>query len=75
MICIYFAKNLLYSVVYDFDSAGQNAREKEIKRQTLFEIIDFITSGTGRLPDQIFEAVVDMISKNLFRSLPPTQGG
>ncbi|RVW39015.1 Serine/threonine protein phosphatase 2A 57 kDa regulatory subunit B' alpha isoform [Vitis vinifera] len=46
-------------------------REKEIKRQILVELVDFVQSGTGKLSEIMQEELIGMISVNIFRCLPP----
>ncbi|CAK9143527.1 unnamed protein product [Ilex paraguariensis] len=46
-------------------------REKEIKRQTLVELVDFIQSSSGKLTESNQEEMIRMISVNIFRCLPP----
>ncbi|XP_010452229.1 PREDICTED: serine/threonine protein phosphatase 2A 57 kDa regulatory subunit B' alpha isoform [Camelina sativa] len=56
---------------FDFTDTLKNAREKEIKRQTLLELVDFIQSGAGKLTELCQEEMVKMVSFNIFRCLPP----
>lgn len=56
---------------FDFSDAMNSAREKEIKRQALLELVDFVQSGSGRISEQCQEEMIRMISVNIFRSLPP----
>lgn len=56
---------------FDFTDTLKNAREKEIKRQTLLELVDFIQSGSGKINETCQEEMVKMISVNIFRCLPP----
>lgn len=46
-------------------------REKEIQRQTLAELVDYIQSGSGKITESNQEEMVRMISLNIFRCLPP----
>eukprot|EP00249_Psilotum_nudum_P022909 c28688_g1_i1 orf=448-2013(-) len=67
-----FIKKLnLCSVVFDFTNPTKNVREKEIKRQTLLELVDYVTSGTSKFTESVLEDCFKMTSTNLFRSLPP----
>lgn len=72
---LFLRKLQICSFHFDFtDTSSKNAREKEIKRQTLLELIDFIQSGatgTKILSELCQEEMVKMISLNIFRSLPP----
>ncbi|CAL5207281.1 unnamed protein product [Lathyrus oleraceus] len=55
----------------DFTDTMKNVREKEIKRQTLMELVEFIQSGSGKISESCQEEMIRMISINIFRSLPP----
>uniref|UniRef100_A0A5B6Z4X6 Serine/threonine protein phosphatase 2A regulatory subunit n=1 Tax=Davidia involucrata TaxID=16924 RepID=A0A5B6Z4X6_DAVIN len=57
---------------FDFSDTLKMLREKEIKRQTLVELVDFIQSGSGKITESNQEEMIRMISVNLFRCLPPT---
>lgn len=47
-------------------------REKEIKRQTLLELVDYVNTGQGKFSEAVFDDITFMLSSNLFRALPPT---
>jgi len=64
----------LCSFVFDFSNPGSHVREKEMKRQTLLELVDYVNTGTGKFTELVSEDVVFMLSSNLFRSLPPRRG-
>ncbi|GKV14680.1 hypothetical protein SLEP1_g25512 [Rubroshorea leprosula] len=67
-----FIKKLnLCCVVFDFTDATKNLKEKEIKRQTLLELVDYVTSANGKFPETVVQEVVKMVSANLFRCLTP----
>ncbi|KAK7277498.1 hypothetical protein RJT34_22511 [Clitoria ternatea] len=55
----------------DFSDTMKNVREKEIKRQALMELVDFIQSGSGKISESCQEEMIRMISVNIFRCLPP----
>ncbi|OIV92168.1 hypothetical protein TanjilG_30809 [Lupinus angustifolius] len=55
----------------DFSDTMKSVREKEIKRQTLVELVDFIHSGSGKINENCQEEMIRMISVNIFRCLPP----
>lgn len=48
----------------------KDLKEKEVKRQTLIEIVDYVSNGPQRFNDSVAEDVVAMISANIFRALP-----
>ncbi|KAE9451279.1 hypothetical protein C3L33_16798, partial [Rhododendron williamsianum] len=56
---------------FDFSDTLKSAREKEIKRQTLLELLDLVQSGSCKLNETLQEELVKMISVNIFRCLPP----
>lgn len=56
---------------FDFSDTLKMVREKEIKRQTLAELVDYIQSGSGKITESNQEEMVRMISLNIFRCLPP----
>ncbi|KAJ7558503.1 hypothetical protein O6H91_04G043100 [Diphasiastrum complanatum] len=69
---VFVRKLYLCSYVFDFSDPSKNAREREVKRQTLLEIVDFVTSGTGKFTEAVMEDIMKMLYANLFRSLPPS---
>jgi serine/threonine-protein phosphatase 2A regulatory subunit B' len=56
---------------FDFVDTMKMIREKEIKRQSLVELVDYIQSGSGKIMESNQEEMVRMISVNIFRPLPP----
>ena len=71
---IFLAKLDLCKVTFNFDDAASNVKGKELKRQTLLELVDFINSDLGQkflsdVPTMV--AVIEMISSNIFRALSP----
>ncbi|GAA0140166.1 protein phosphatase [Lithospermum erythrorhizon] len=58
-------------IQFDFIDTMMCAREKEIKRQTLSELIDLVRSGSCKLNEIMQEELIKMISANIFRCLPP----
>lgn len=56
---------------FDFSDTLKSVREKEIKRQTLVELVDFVQSGSGKIIETVQEEMIKMISINVFRCLPP----
>ncbi|KAF8095985.1 hypothetical protein N665_0319s0005 [Sinapis alba] len=68
---LFLRKLQICSFHFDFTDTLKNAREKEIKRQTLLELVDFIQSGTAKISELCQEEMVKMISFNIFRCLPP----
>ncbi|KAK4520029.1 uncharacterized protein ATC70_008157 [Mucor velutinosus] len=59
------------TVVFDFSDASAELREKEIKRQTLQEILDHISMNRGVLTENVYPEIINMFGVNLFRPIPP----
>jgi len=53
----------------------KQVREKEIKREALQDLVDYVNVGSGKFTEEASPAVVRMISRNLFRELPPRRHG
>eukprot|EP01086_Lenisia_limosa_P015146 TRINITY_DN4750_c0_g1_i2.p1 TRINITY_DN4750_c0_g1~~TRINITY_DN4750_c0_g1_i2.p1 ORF type:complete len:563 (-),score=164.13 TRINITY_DN4750_c0_g1_i2:89-1777(-) len=58
--------------LFDFADVMNDLKSKEIKRQTLLELVDFVMSSRNVLTDSVYPALVKMVSTNLFRTLPPS---
>uniref|UniRef100_A0A7N0V667 Serine/threonine protein phosphatase 2A regulatory subunit n=2 Tax=Kalanchoe fedtschenkoi TaxID=63787 RepID=A0A7N0V667_KALFE len=72
---LFIKKLQLCCVVFDFTDPTKNIKEKDIKRQTLVELVDYITSANGKFAEIIMQEIVKMVSVNLFRTLttPPRE--
>jgi len=66
----------LCSITFDFHEDGHGSSKdnlgKELKRQILFGLVDYITTDKNWFSELICQEVVAMISANLFRDLPPS---
>ncbi|KAL8168255.1 hypothetical protein V2J09_009754 [Rumex salicifolius] len=69
---LFLRKLQICSYMFDFTDTLKSVREKEIKRQTLLELIEFIQSGSGKIPDNVQDEMIKMVSINIFRCLPPS---
>jgi hypothetical protein len=49
------------SVVFDFNDASQELKGKQVKAQTLHEMLDYITSQRGVITEQVYPEVVAMV--------------
>jgi serine/threonine-protein phosphatase 2A regulatory subunit B' len=67
---LFIRKLRLCSQQMDF-SESDKARDKEIKRLNLLEIMDYINTTKGVFNESTFEEITAMISSNLFRGLAP----
>ena len=68
-----FAKKLhLCSFTFDFTDASRHVREKDVKRQTLLELVEYVNTGQGKFTEALFDDITTMLISNLFRALPPS---
>ena len=70
---LFLRKLHLCAFTFDFTDQAKHVREKEIKRQTLLELVDYVNAGSGKFTEAVAEDIVFMLSYNLFRALPPTK--
>lgn len=70
---LFVQKLHLCSFGFDFADPTKHVREKEIKRQTLLELVDYANSGAGKFTEGVSEDIIYMLSNNLFRTLPPVR--
>lgn len=68
---LFVQKLHLCSFTFNFNEATADVQQKETKRRTLCELVDYVTAGQGKFNEQIAEDVIFMVAKNLFRTLPP----
>lgn len=68
---LFVRKLQICSFVFEFSDTLKFAREKETKRQTLLELVDFIQSGSSRLSEPAQEELILMVGANIFRCFPP----
>ena len=67
-----FVKKLrMCNVVFDFTDPSKHPKEKEIKRQTLVELVDHVTSANAKFSETVIFEAVKMVSVNIFRTLSP----
>jgi serine/threonine-protein phosphatase 2A regulatory subunit B' len=58
-------------VLYDFSNNAHNA-EKEAKRQTLLELVEYVNNTRQHYSEGMIVEVVEMVSANVFRALSPS---
>ncbi|KZP24808.1 protein phosphatase 2A regulatory B subunit [Athelia psychrophila] len=58
-------------VLFDFNDASAELKGKQIKAQTLHEMLEYITTQRGVITESVYPEVVNMFATNLFRSIPP----
>lgn len=71
---VFVRKLRLCSYICDFHSDGDDIDKevREMKRNMLVELIDFLSTSRNWVSDDSLKAILYMISCNLFRSLPPS---
>ncbi|CAL8467478.1 g7016 [Coccomyxa elongata] len=70
---LFVRKLHLCAFTFSFTDQSKHVREKEIKRQTLLELVDYVNTGSGKFTEAVAEDIVFMLSNNLFRALPATK--
>ncbi|XVF47928.1 hypothetical protein PTKIN_Ptkin03bG0149100 [Pterospermum kingtungense] len=68
---LFVSKVSLCCVTFDFTDPTKNSIEKDVKRQTLLELLDFVASGSVRFNEPAILAMCRMCALNLFRVFPP----
>uniref|UniRef100_A0A8C8SEA3 Serine/threonine protein phosphatase 2A regulatory subunit n=1 Tax=Pelusios castaneus TaxID=367368 RepID=A0A8C8SEA3_9SAUR len=59
-------------VMFDFMDSVSDLKSKEIKRATLNELVEYVTTTRGVIVESAYADIVKMISSNIFRTLPPS---
>lgn len=70
---LFVQKLHLCAFSFDFADPTKHVREKEIKRQTLLELVDYANSGQNKFTEAVSEDIIYTLSNNLFRTLPPVR--
>uniref|UniRef100_A0AAQ5Y5N6 Serine/threonine protein phosphatase 2A regulatory subunit n=1 Tax=Amphiprion ocellaris TaxID=80972 RepID=A0AAQ5Y5N6_AMPOC len=60
-------------MLFDFLDSVTDLKSKEIKRATLNELVDFVSTNRGVLVESAYPEITNMISTNIFRALPPSE--
>ncbi|KDP32288.1 hypothetical protein JCGZ_13213 [Jatropha curcas] len=68
---LFVSKVSLCCVTFDFTDPTKNTLEKDVKRQTLLELVDFVASGSMKFSEPAILAMCRMSAVNLFRVFPP----
>ncbi|KAL7122169.1 hypothetical protein ACP275_01G028800 [Erythranthe tilingii] len=68
---LFISKLSLCCVVFDFTDPAKNVQEKELKRATLLELLDFVSQNPPKFSEPAILASCKMCSVNLFRVFPP----
>ncbi|CAJ2643453.1 serine/threonine protein phosphatase 2A 57 kDa regulatory subunit B iota-like protein [Trifolium pratense] len=69
---LFVSKLSLCCVAFDFTDPAKNVVEKDVKRRTLVELVDFVSSfGSSKFSEPAILAMCRMCAINLFRVFPP----
>jgi serine/threonine-protein phosphatase 2A regulatory subunit B' len=61
------------TVLFDFSrDVLSDLKWKEVKRDALQEMVEYVNSNTGVLTEALYPEIVRMFAVNLFRALPPS---
>lgn len=67
-----FLKKLVQcQLLFDFSDPSSDLKNKEIKRQELQEMLEYIATIRGAVTDAIYPDVIRMFSMNTFRTISP----
>ncbi|KAL7322077.1 serine/threonine-protein phosphatase 2A 56 kDa regulatory subunit delta isoform [Mucor circinelloides] len=58
-------------VLFDFNDPSSELRNKEIKRQELQEMLEYVATSRGAISDLIYPDVIRMFTVNTFRTISP----
>ncbi|EYU22561.1 hypothetical protein MIMGU_mgv1a007292mg [Erythranthe guttata] len=58
-------------VRFDFTVPTKNLREKDLKRQILLELVEYVASANEKFTENLMLEVVKMVSANIFRDFAP----
>ncbi|KAJ8767903.1 hypothetical protein K2173_020843 [Erythroxylum novogranatense] len=72
---LFIKKVNMCCVIFDFSDPTKYLKEKDVKRQTLVELVDYVSAVNGKFSETIMQEIVKMVSVNLFRTLssPPRE--
>ena len=70
---LFRAKLQLCSVVFSFDDPTADKRGKDMKRQTLLELVDYVNTPAGQkiFTESVMADLMACVSANVCRALPP----
>lgn len=55
-------------VIFDFKDALSDLKGKEIKRNTLHEVVEYVSTNRGVVTDAVYPVVIQMVSCSLILS-------
>ncbi|XP_042479011.1 serine/threonine protein phosphatase 2A 59 kDa regulatory subunit B' zeta isoform-like isoform X2 [Macadamia integrifolia] len=67
---LFIRKLNMCCVVFDFTDPSKNPKEKDVKRQTLLELVDYISTVSSKFNEIVMQEITKMVATNLFRTFP-----
>ncbi|TKY57023.1 Serine/threonine protein phosphatase 2A 59 kDa regulatory subunit B' zeta isoform [Spatholobus suberectus] len=67
---LFIRKLNMCCVVFDFNDPAKHLKEKDVKRQTLLELVDYVSSVNSKFNELAMQEMTKMVATNLFRALP-----
>lgn len=67
---LFIRKLNMCCVVFDFNDSNKHLKEKDIKRQTLLELVDYVSAVNSKFSEATMQEITKMAAANLFRTLP-----
>lgn len=67
---LFIRKLNMCCIVFDFSDPSKHVKEKDVKRQTLLELVDYISSVNSKFNETAMQEITKMVAANLFRTLP-----
>ncbi|KAG1158240.1 hypothetical protein G6F37_005976 [Rhizopus arrhizus] len=58
-------------ILFDFSDPSSDLKNKEIKRQELQDILEYVAAAKGAITDAIYPEMIQMFSTNTFRTISP----
>ncbi|KAG2194002.1 hypothetical protein INT47_005004 [Mucor saturninus] len=68
---LFVIKLIQCQVLFDFNDPSSDLRNKEIKRQELQEMLEYVATVRGAISDMIYPDVIRMFTVNTFRTISP----
>ncbi|KAI8006029.1 Serine/threonine protein phosphatase 2A 59 kDa regulatory subunit B' zeta isoform [Camellia lanceoleosa] len=69
---LFIRKLKMCCVVFDFSDPSKNIKDKDVKRQTLLELVDYISTVNSKFNEVTMQEITKMVATNLFRTFPST---
>eukprot|EP00002_Diphylleia_rotans_P035138 TRINITY_DN763_c0_g1_i1.p1 TRINITY_DN763_c0_g1~~TRINITY_DN763_c0_g1_i1.p1 ORF type:complete len:528 (-),score=116.77 TRINITY_DN763_c0_g1_i1:445-2028(-) len=58
-------------VLFTFRDPNEDALSRDVKKQTLIELVEYVNNSKSPFPESVYPDVVQMVMTNLLRPLPP----